>query len=338
LLRGALQVRAPRPSDDAARSRVLRREEDARAAARGALACARDDAVALGRESQGRRSGADRPRRHDARPPRASGHRRSLACRPRSDRHVACHDRPVALRRRGKRSVVAQLVPARGARRSRAHLPRAHAGGHVPLPLPRPRDDDRHLRRSADQGRMHVRAGDLRAHGRDELRDRAVKTLRVLLNVVMIPVCWLLARAAITPLPEELRAREYEESITFVDRNGAVLREVRASDATRARWVPLEEAGPWVPAAIVAAEDARFDRHLGVDPIAVVRAIGQAVVHRRIVSGASTLTMQLARIVRPHPKNARGKFDEMALALRIEASLSKDEILEAYMNRAPFGP
>jgi penicillin-binding protein 1C len=167
---------------------------------------------------------------------------------------------------------------------------------------------------------------------------KLARVFRIAINVVMIPVCWLLARALFMPLPDELRTHEYDESVTFTDRDGAVLREIRANDATRARWVPLADAGPWVPVAIVAAEDARFEHHPGVDPLAVVRALGQAIRSWHVVSGASTLTMQLARIMRPHPKSAAGKFDEMALALRIEASLSKDAILEQYMNRAPFGP
>src|SRR5262249_13936160 len=78
--------------------------------------------------------------------------------------------------------------------------------------------------------------------------------------------------------------------------------------------------------------------HPGVDPLAVVRAAYSAVVERKVTSGASTLTMQLARNVRPHPRTLAGKVGEMILALRIEASLSKDRILEEYMNRVAFGP
>jgi penicillin-binding protein 1C len=125
--------------------------------------------------------------------------------------------------------------------------------------------------------------------------------------------------------------------VRFVDRTGALLREVRADDATRARFLPLDEMGEHLPAAVLAAEDARFFQHPGVDPVAVIRAAFDNVRHRRVVSGASTLTMQLARLVRPHPRTLFGKLSEMALALRIEASLSKREILEQYVNRAPFG-
>ncbi len=90
--------------------------------------------------------------------------------------------------------------------------------------------------------------------------------------------------------------------------------------------------------ALLAAEDARFYDHPGVDAWALVRAAALDLWNRRIVSGASTITMQLARLVRPHPRTLRGKLGEMALALRIEWSLGKDEILEQYINRVSFGP
>jgi penicillin-binding protein 1C len=152
----------------------------------------------------------------------------------------------------------------------------------------------------------------------------------------------LAVAAAFTPLPAELVSPSgyggYGESLRFVDRDGALLREVRAGDAARARWVPLADLGEAAKKAMVAAEDRRFWIHPGVDPLSILRAIASSAVHRRVTSGASTLTMQLARLVRPHPRTLRGKLSEMALALRIEASLPKERILEEYVNRAPFGP
>ena len=145
-------------------------------------------------------------------------------------------------------------------------------------------------------------------------------------------------RVATTSLPAELRVRaSTSSSIRFVDRSGRPLREVRAGDATRASWVALDDVGPLVVRAVLAAEDQRFFEHPGVDPLAVARAALSDLRHARVVSGASTLTMQLARLVRPHPRNLLRKIDEAAFALRIEASLSKRDILEQYVNRAPFG-
>jgi penicillin-binding protein 1C len=158
------------------------------------------------------------------------------------------------------------------------------------------------------------------------------------LAIAVLPVLALVACAAATPLPDELKeGATASESIRFVDRDGRALRELRAGDSTRARWVTLDEVGDDVVWAVLAAEDRRFFSHSGVDAAAVLRAIALDLAQRRVVSGASTLTMQLARMVRPHPRNLRGKLGEAALALRIEASLSKHDILEQYLNRAPFG-
>jgi penicillin-binding protein 1C len=158
-------------------------------------------------------------------------------------------------------------------------------------------------------------------------------------GVLLAALAWLFVGAAMTPLPAALReGGGYGASIRFVDREGALLREVRADgDGARALWVSDDEVGANVRAAIIAAEDKRFESHLGVDPAAVVRAAVTSILRRRVVSGASTLTMQLARVVSPHPRTLRGKLAEMAMAVRIEASLDKRAILEQYENRAPFG-
>jgi penicillin-binding protein 1C len=164
------------------------------------------------------------------------------------------------------------------------------------------------------------------------------RTLRALAGLVLAPVIALVVAAAMTPLPAELRPGQGTAgSIRVLDRDGALLREIRAGDATRARPITLGEMGDTVTQAMLAAEDARFRAHPGVDPISVVRAAGSDLWRRRIVSGASTVTMQLARLVRPHRRDLRGKLGEAALALRIEASLGKDAVLAEYMNRAPFG-
>lgn len=148
---------------------------------------------------------------------------------------------------------------------------------------------------------------------------------------------------AVTPLPaalagKEARASGGEDSIRVTDRDGNVLREARAGDGAKAEWLRLEDMGPLVPEVLLAAEDRRFYAHPGVDPIALARAAAADVAARHVVSGGSTLTMQLARAVQPHARTLFGKLGEMIVALRIEASLSKREILEQYLNRVSFGP
>lgn len=155
---------------------------------------------------------------------------------------------------------------------------------------------------------------------------------------MLAPVVALVVLAAFTPLPPVLREGAAQGSIVITDREALPLREVIGDDGTRARWLSVDDAGPDVARAIVAAEDARFYSHPGIDPFALMRAAGQLALHRRIVSGGSTLTQQLARALVPRPRSFAGKAREMALALRIEASLSKREILEQYENRVSFGP
>ncbi len=166
---------------------------------------------------------------------------------------------------------------------------------------------------------------------------RIRRVVRAAMGLVLAPMLAMVVAAALTPLPPELRARASGESVRVYDRGGGLLREVRADDTTRARRASLDEVGPTVVNAVLAAEDARFYQHAGIDPLAVLRAAFMDVGAWRIVSGASTVTMQLARIVRPHPRTVRGKLGEAALALRIEASLSKRQVLEEYLNRVPFG-
>ena len=92
-----------------------------------------------------------------------------------------------------------------------------------------------------------------------------------------------------------------------------------------------------VAAAFVAAEDQRFWRHPGVDPLAVLRAFTGNLSSGRITSGASTITMQLARLTYPGRRTYYRKLVEMLRSLRIELALSKEEILRCYLDRVPMG-
>jgi penicillin-binding protein 1C len=170
------------------------------------------------------------------------------------------------------------------------------------------------------------------------LRPRLRRALRIALILVVAPWVLLAIAAALTPLPPALLEGQPSTGVVLRDRHGVILRELRADDGSRARWIALGDMGDRAPRAVVAAEDRRFSHHPGVDPLAIVRAAGQLLVHRRVVSGASTLTQQLARNLVPRPRTLRGKLAEAALAIRIEASLSKRQILEQYMNRVSFGP
>jgi penicillin-binding protein 1C len=138
------------------------------------------------------------------------------------------------------------------------------------------------------------------------------------------------------PLCPELEATS--SSVRVLDRDGQLLAAVRSASGEWSEPVRLDELSPWVVPALLAAEDKRFFAHPGVDPLAVARALGQALASRRIVSGASTLTQQLVRQTCERPRSVAGKLREMALAVRLELAWPKREILEGYLNRVSFGP
>lgn len=157
-------------------------------------------------------------------------------------------------------------------------------------------------------------------------------------GALLLPLAALIVAACFTALPAELSARAPRTSVLVLDRDGRLLREVAVGEGPLVTPVKLSEVSPWVVPALLAAEDSRFFEHPGVDLWAVLRATGQLVRERRVVSGGSTLTQQLARNLVVRPRTFAGKWREMALALRIEASLSKERILEEYLARVEFGP
>ena len=139
------------------------------------------------------------------------------------------------------------------------------------------------------------------------------------------------------PLPADLTAPAEHLSFTLLDRNGLVLRTTRAPDGSWQRWLALGEIDPDVLQAFIASEDHRFYEHHGVDVHAVARALAQNVGAGRVRSGASTITMQLARMLRPSGRTWSGKVIQALWALRLERHLSKQQILEQYLNRVPLG-
>ncbi len=126
-------------------------------------------------------------------------------------------------------------------------------------------------------------------------------------------------------------------SCQLYDRNGVPIRGLLSAAHTYYQPVTLDQLSPWLITATVAAEDKRFYAHNGVDVLAVVRAVWQNATGGEIVSGASTITQQLARTVAPRPKTWWGKTQEAARAVRLETQLTKEEILEQYFNRLEFG-
>lgn len=160
-----------------------------------------------------------------------------------------------------------------------------------------------------------------------------------LASVVMLAACgavfasWV---ASLGPLPFK-EARQI--STTVVDRNGKLLRAFAMADG---RWrLPVDakaDVDPGYVTLLLAYEDQRFYAHGGVDPWALGRAAFQLVTRGHIVSGGSTITMQLARLMEPRQRRSLyAKLHQIVRAIEIEQKLDKDEILNLYLTLAPFG-
>lgn len=148
---------------------------------------------------------------------------------------------------------------------------------------------------------------------------------------------WWLYRAIDQIGPLSLAAGE-STSVTVVDRKGHLL---RAFTTPSGRWrLPLShnEVDKRYLALLFAFEDKRFYEHHGIDVLAMIRAARQFATNGRIVSGASTLTMQVARLLQgPQQRSGFAKFRQMVRAIQLERRLSKAEILDLYLKLAPFG-
>lgn len=152
-------------------------------------------------------------------------------------------------------------------------------------------------------------------------------TLKILIAWLSLLPAWGLGAA----LPNPPASRQ------IFDRFGNALRTELSEAETLSSPVSLSQVSPWMLLATLSAEDKRFYEHGGVDARAVLRAMTQNLGAGKVVSGASTLTQQLARSLEPRPRTLWGKLKEALRAMKIEREASKEEIFEAYLNRAPYG-
>lgn len=146
-------------------------------------------------------------------------------------------------------------------------------------------------------------------------------------------VAGLLALDRLFPLPLPPR----EAGLIVVASDGTPLRSWPSVDGVWRYPVTPEEVSPLYLEAVLNYEDRWFYWHPGVNPFALVRAAWQWLYHGRIVSGGSTLTMQVARMLEPPPRTLAGKLRQMLRALQLELHCSKREILTLYLNEAPMG-
>jgi penicillin-binding protein 1C len=131
--------------------------------------------------------------------------------------------------------------------------------------------------------------------------------------------------------------RAYDTSTLVTDRNGQWLSAFTVDDGRWRLKADMDEIDPRFVAALIAIEDKRFYSHSGVDPLAVLRAVRTWRRQGEIVSGASTLTMQLVRQLEPRPRTLKSKIIESLRAVQLELRLSKREILSLYLTHTPYG-
>ncbi|MGP9812896.1 penicillin-binding protein 1C [Rhodopseudomonas sp. NSM] len=165
-----------------------------------------------------------------------------------------------------------------------------------------------------------------------------IKTTAIISAVLVIAAIGAIAAyvASLGPLPLDEARRT---SVSVVDRQGKLLRAYAMADG---RWRLLVDAqtqvDPRYLTQLIAYEDKRFWSHRGVDPWAIGRAALQLATHGQIVSGGSTITMQLARLMEPRrERSLSAKLRQMVRAIELERTLSKPQILDLYLALAPYG-
>jgi penicillin-binding protein 1C len=127
-------------------------------------------------------------------------------------------------------------------------------------------------------------------------------------------------------------------STIVTDREGRLLRAFTTDSGHWRLPVASADVDPRYLSMLKAFEDKRFDTHHGIDPLAIARAVGQGLSHGRVVSGGSTLTMQVARLAEPRPERSLSdKLRQAVQAVKLDARLGKDEIASLYLSLAPFG-
>jgi penicillin-binding protein 1C len=143
--------------------------------------------------------------------------------------------------------------------------------------------------------------------------------------------------AWILPVNRSHLKMEAAVSWRIYDRNGQLIREAAGKEGLRSQPLPLDKIPDTVIQATLAIEDRQFYSHRGVNNPSLLRAVYQNFSSGRKVSGASTITMQLARLLTGLPRNLFGKAAQIWVAIRLERIFSKEEILELYLNRVFYG-
>ncbi|MDF2487808.1 MAG: penicillin-binding protein [Pseudomonas sp.] len=164
-------------------------------------------------------------------------------------------------------------------------------------------------------------------------RTRRARLLRAVLaaGVLVLALPWLADRLWPLPMPADDLAR------VVLAEDGTPLWRFADADGVWRYPVRREQVSPLYLQALLAYEDRWFYSHPGINPLALTRAAWLNLRGGRVLSGGSTLSMQVARLLDPHPRTLPGKLRQLWRTAQLEWYLSKDQILEIYLDRAPFG-
>jgi penicillin-binding protein 1C len=160
--------------------------------------------------------------------------------------------------------------------------------------------------------------------------------LNLKLALALLCSLLLLVFTADRAFPPDL-SRSRVLSLATKGRDGVLLDLLTARDGDYRLPASISDVSPNYLRVLLRTEDQRFWWNPGVDPLALLRAVGQLATHGHVVSGASTITMQVARLLAPHRHDLAGKILDMARAVQLTAHLSKRQILALYLTLAPYG-
>lgn len=156
----------------------------------------------------------------------------------------------------------------------------------------------------------------------------------IIATLICAPILAFIVLDLIYP-PKDINHENYSKII--VAKDGSPLRSFSGANGVWRSPVTLTQVSPLYVEALLGYEDRWFYYHPGINPVALVRAYKLNKKAGKIISGGSTITMQTARLLNPHTRSYKGKLQQLFRALQLEFHYSKNEILEIYLNIAPFG-
>lgn len=160
------------------------------------------------------------------------------------------------------------------------------------------------------------------------------KTLLIALSALLFMVMTAIVWHTSNPLPPMYPGGP---ATLITASNNKILRSFGDKQGVHRYHVTPKEVNTFYLQALLHYEDRWFYQHYGVNPFSLLRAAGQWIKHGRVISGGSTITMQVARLIDPHSRTVGGKLHQIARAIQLEWYFSKEEILTFYLNLAPFG-